>query len=366
MFFILFSACSTRDKNEKENTGNDYAEKFSIKDFKEFKIIRVYDPWQRSTGEELDYILTGDLRKVPDSLRNHPVIQTPVSRVVVFSTTHIGFIHALNETKGIKGVSGLKYVCNAIVKQEKENNKVFDVGFPPAVDFERLIALSPDIVFLYGIESSVNGISYRLREAGIPVFIVAEYLEPHPLGKLEWIKVFGSFYGKEKRAEQIYQNVLSEYEKMRIITDSLDYKPSVMVGLPWKNTWHLAGGASYTSTLIRDAGGNYLWSENSSKENIPLSFEAVMPAAMKADVWINTGSASSLSEINGIDSRFKRFKVLKDGNLYNNNAMKCEDGGNPYWESGVVEPHLILKDLIKIFHPDILPEHDFVYYRKLE
>ena len=150
------------------------------------------------------------------------------------------------------------------------------------------------------------------------------------------------------------------------MSDSIHKKPSVLVGLPWKNTWHLAGGSSYTSKLITDAGGDYLWKENNSMENIPLSLEAVMPKAMGADVWINPGSSSSLPEITGTDSRFSFFNAFKQGNIYNNDAQICGNGGNPYWESGVLEPHLILKDMIKIFHPDILPEHDFAYYRKLE
>ncbi|MFW5820286.1 MAG: ABC transporter substrate-binding protein [Bacteroidota bacterium] len=363
---VLFSSCSVSEKQENRITDNEYAEKFHIQKHKGFKIIRIYDPWQRSGGEELIYILARDAEKLPDSLRNFPLIPIPVSNVVVFSTTHIGFIHALEETEGISGVSGLKYVCDDLVNQRKKEKKVFDVGFPPSVDYERLIALSPDVVFLYGIESSVTGISARLRQAGIPVFMIAEYLEPHPLGKLEWIRVFGQFYDKEEQAEFVFEKSKNEYERMRMTVDKNREKPSVLVGLPWKNTWHLAGGESYTAKLIRDAGGNYLWSENMSMENIPLSLEAVLTRAMRADVWINSGGASSLREITGIDHRFTLLKVFQDGEVYNNDAMKCIGGGNPYWEKGVVEPHLILKDLIKIFYPDILPEHDFAYYRKLE
>lgn len=366
ILFISLSACSITAKKEKKITGNDYAEKFSIKNFNEFTIIEIFDPWQRSSGEKLLYTLAKDPENLPDSLNEYPVIKIPVSNVVVFSTTHIGFLKALNEEEGIKGVSGLKYVCNNIVRERRENNKVFEVGYPPAVDYERLIALSPDVVFLYGIESSVTGISSRLRQAGIPVFIVAEYLEPHPLGKTEWIRVFGHFYGKDKLADDFFQNVKYEYEKLQSIIDSIQKKPSVLVGLPWKNTWHLAGGSSYTSKLITDAGGNYLWKENNSMENIPSSLEAVLTKAMGADVWINPGSASSLSEIEGVDSRFSFFNAFKQGNIYNNDALICRNGGNPYWETGVVEPHLILKDLMKIFHSDILPDHDFAYYRKLE
>jgi iron complex transport system substrate-binding protein len=128
----------------------------------------------------------------------------------------------------------------------------------------------------------------------------------------------------------------------------------------------MAGGNSFSAKFIEDAGGNYLWSENTSTEFIPLSLEAVLSRAFKADVWLNVGTAKNISEILGRDNRFRNLKVLKNQEIYNNDLRVCESGGNIYWEKGVVEPHLILKDMIKIIHPEIMQSHDFVYYRKLE
>jgi iron complex transport system substrate-binding protein len=329
-------------------------------------MLSVFDPWQRSNGEKIVYILGEDPSEVPDSLKQYPFIRTPVSKVVVFSTTHIGFIASLNEANGISGVSGLNYVCNPSVIQAADRNKVFEVGYPPNVNFERLVELSPDLVFLYGIESSINGIADRLQKLGIPVILIAEYLEAHPLGKLEWIRVFGQLYGKEDLSTRIFTHVCEEYHKLDALTDSIQMKPSVLIGLPWKNTWHLAGGQSNIASLINDAGGDYLWKEDGSLENIPLSLEAAMVRSLQADVWINTGTAGSLNEIQGRDRRFTRIEAYQKGRVFNNNARMCENGGNAYWESGVVEPHLILQDLIKILHPELLPQKDFAYYRKLE
>ena len=128
----------------------------------------------------------------------------------------------------------------------------------------------------------------------------------------------------------------------------------------------MSGGKSFTARLIEDAGGNYLLKDNASAEFIPLSLEAAISRSFEADIWINTGSASSIDEILGRDERFSHLNVLKKGELYNNDALQCENGGNAFWEKGVVEPHLILKDMIKIFHPELMESHDFVYYRKLE
>ncbi|BAL99694.1 MAG: hypothetical protein KatS3mg049_2263 [Caldilinea sp.] len=52
--------------------------------------------------------------------------------------------------------------------------------------------------------------------------------------------------------------------------------------------------------------------------------------------------------------------------MYNNNARLNEYGGNDYWEGGLANPDVVLADLIKIFHPELLPDHELVYYRKLD
>ena len=97
-----------------------------------------------------------------------------------------------------------------------------------------------------------------------------------------------------------------------------------------------------------------------------LDIEAVFEQASEADVWINPGMWSSLAEAEAEDERFTEFAAFKNRNIYNNNRMENENGGNAYWEFGLAEPHVILADLIKIFHPEMLPEHNFVYYRRLE
>lgn len=66
------------------------------------------------------------------------------------------------------------------------------------------------------------------------------------------------------------------------------------------------------------------------------------------------------------DNRYANFAAVKTGNVYNNNARINNSGGNDYWESGTSNPDIVLSDLIKILHPEILPNHQLVYYRKLE
>ena len=140
----------------------------------------------------------------------------------------------------------------------------------------------------------------------------------------------------------------------------------ILSGLPWKGAWYVPGGKSFAAQFIKDAGGSYLWDENRSTEALPLDLEMVYEKALKADCWINPGAASSIKDILQVDKRLGGLDVIKTGMVFNNNAVVNINGGNDYWESGVTNPHLILKDLVKIFHPELLPDHNFIYYKKLE
>ena len=139
-----------------------------------------------------------------------------------------------------------------------------------------------------------------------------------------------------------------------------------MIGLPWKDTWYVAGGRSYASRLISDAGGNYLWQGNTSDEAIPLDLESVYSKAVNADVWINPGVAHSIGELLAFDERFGELEVVRQAEIYNNNARMSPGGGNDYWESATLRPDLILADLISVFHPELMRDHSMFYYRKLK
>ncbi|HYW95593.1 MAG TPA: ABC transporter substrate-binding protein [Bacteroidales bacterium] len=364
---ILFSSCRpNRESTDVPDTGNDYSDKFTIRQYGNFSLLTIINPWQNADEAGFTYVLSNGHHPVPDSLRTFPLIEVPVKNVVVFSTTHIGFIAALHEESTITGASGLKYVYNKTVRQRIEEGKVKEAGYAPAVDYETIIRLHPGLVLLYGLNSSVTSIAERLAAVGIPSVIIAEYLEKHPLGKMEWIKVFGAFYQKEKLAGNLFSKAKERYHELSRIAGEAATKPEVMVGLPWKDTWYMAGGNSFMARMIHDAGGLYLWADNSSGEYIPLNLESVFMKAFSARCWINTGTARTLSQIAARDDRFTKLPVFGRQRIYNNDKRLNSLGGNDYWESGVVHPDVILWDLLKIFHPGLAPEHEFVYYRKLE
>jgi iron complex transport system substrate-binding protein len=169
----------------------------------------------------------------------------------------------------------------------------------------------------------------------------------------------------EMEATAMFDHIAKEYNEISELTFHVRDKPDVMIGLPWKDVWYIPGANSFAAHFIHDAGGSYIWGDKSSNEAIPLSLEAVFEKGKDADIWINPGTAESLKEIIQMDERLSSFQPFKQNRIYNNNRVLNPFGGNDYWESGIMNPQKILADLIKIFHPEIIPEHQFVYYKKL-
>jgi iron complex transport system substrate-binding protein len=343
-----------------------YARGFRIEGFTDYKILHVINPWQGSRRVHFKYILTEDPSLIPDSLKPHPLIRIPVKRVVCMSTTHVAMIDALGESDAIVGISGSDYISNPALRSKLETGEVRDVGADQTLNYELILTLHPDLVIAYGITAEVSGMVKRLEGLGIPVILNGDYLEDQPLGKTEWIRFLAPFFAEDTKADSIFRSVATSYERYKELIRNTRDKPSVMTGLPWKDTWYIPGGQSFAAAYIRDAGGTYLWEDLDSREAIPLDLESIFARAASADLWINCGAARNLAEIVETDKRLNRFQPAATGRVFNNNARINPAGGNDFWESGVMAPHLILADLINIFHPEILPDHELVYYNHLE
>ncbi|NOZ48397.1 MAG: ABC transporter substrate-binding protein [Chlorobi bacterium] len=370
LLLCLYS-CSSIQRNDKDlNSGNIeknlYANKFRIQKFKDYSVLTIVNPLQNSDKLSFSYQLAENPNFIPDSVINENIfIKTPVSRVICLSTTHIGFIEALNETKTIIAVANGNLVNNTKVINALNKQEIIDIGNDRNLNYELLLNLKPDIIFAYGIGAESLKYINKLNELGLKVVIIAEYLEDNPLAKTEWLKVFSLFYQKEEVEKKIFNKLNNNYKDLIVLVNKTLYKPKILTGLPWKGIWYIPGGKSYLSKLIEDAGGDYLWAGNQSKESLPLSFEEVFHKAQKADIWINTGAANTKPDILSVDSRIADFPIFTKNEIYNNNAIQNKMGGNDYWESGIVHPDIILKDLIKIFHPELLPNYKTVYYKRI-
>jgi len=369
---ILFSCSNNRERShiqnnsQKESVNLKYAKGFRIDKIDKNKLITVVNPWSGASNIEYQYLLVNKNEELPDYANEYTVIRTPVERVICLSTTHIAFIDVLNKTNSIVGVSGIDYVNNTKVREKIESDQIPDVGYDNSLNYELIVRLKPDLVITYGVGSQIASYNQKLQDLGINTVIIGEYLENHPLGKLEWLKFLAVFYNMDEKANEYFEKVEKEYNDLLAISNIVNEKPKVLFGLPWKDSWYVPGGQSYLAKMVEDAGGEYLWKENESRESIPFNIESMFLQASSAEVWLNTGSINKKTDILKIDERFESFKPYRYSLIYNNNLQINKYGGNNYWEKGLVEPHIVLKDMIKIFHPEFLIDYNLSYYKAIK
>ena len=342
-----------------------HATGLAVEYHKHYKVVTIKNPWQNAkTG--FQYVLVQCGTPTPQGFNQTQVITVPVNSIVSLSTTHLPHLAKLGVVDKLIGVSNSKQVNTPDVVERIKAGKVSQIGNNDNLDIEKLLELNPDLVTTYGSGNSQTDSYAKLTEAGLKVGINAEYMEDTPLGRSEWLKFTALFFNKEEKAEKIFNEIANKYEQIVQKAKSVKNRPTVFVGFNFKGTWYTPGGKSYVAKYLADAGANYLWSNDKSSGSLPLSFEVVLERAANADYWLNfRQSWKSLKDLVAEDNRYADFKAVKQGNLYNNNARVNENGGNDYWEDGISNPDVVLSDLLKILHPDILPNHQLFYYGKL-
>ncbi|MGD0581609.1 MAG: ABC transporter substrate-binding protein [Bacteroidales bacterium] len=374
IFFCLTAAISScshspsaSDKKRRSPLSEiSYAERFTLEKKDGISILTIIDPWQGAVNVNQVYYLVKRGETIPQGYDTSRVIRTPVSRIIAMSTTYLSMISALGETDKVTGISGADLLYDEKLRKAVNAGKIEDVGYNENLNGELIVKLDPDLVMVYGIGGESSGYTGKLKELGIKVMFNADYLENDPLGKAEWIKVFGALFLKEKEANELFSSIVDEYNSIKkFISEKTSARPSVLLGLPWKDTWYVSPGNSFISRLISDAGGNYIWKETTAEASMPYGLESVWRKAMNADYWLNISNVQEPGEILTIDNRLGEIPAFKKGNLYNNNNRVADNGGNDYWESGSVNPQIILKDVASILHPEIFPDYICYYYRKI-
>ncbi|MDR2887188.1 MAG: ABC transporter substrate-binding protein [Bacteroidales bacterium] len=369
---LLFGCCGSARKTESGSinmSANEItvAQGFAISHSEEFVKITVKNPWQGASNISYDHYLVPKGLPVPEGIDQSEVIFVPVEKIVCMSTTHAGMISALGEASTIRGISGANLAYSPEIAVMVEKRHIVEVGYEANLNMETLIDISPDIVMMYGIGNEAAGHINKMKETGIKTMFNADYLEEDPLGKAEWIKLFGELYCKRCMADSIFSAAADSYNSLKSFIDSAaNHHPLILLGLPFRDTWFVSPGNSFIAKLIADAGGKYLWNDIHSNSSMPLSLESVYIKAVNADYWLNTGTAEHASEIAVLDKRLGTLKSFSSGNLYNNNSRVNKNGGNDFWESGAISPHIILKDIASILHPELFMGYTPYYYRKLE
>ena len=347
-----------------------YAKGFNIAYRDSVKILSIYNGLQ-DRNDTLHYALVPKGAAVPLAYKKYQVIYTPVERLSIFSTTHIGLLSLLELEDLVVGVSNPKIINSEKIQRRISDGKITEIGNAFSPNLEIILETNPDLVMVTALPAIQYARYKTLIDAQIPVLLIAEWLEQSPLGRAEWAKIIAALTNQEEQMARIFSDLESKYKKLAALADSVTHKPTILPGLGRKDAWFIPGGDSYVARLIYDAGGDYHWKNKKVTGSIQLSIETVFPIALKADYWLNTGTVTSMSDLLAIDKRYSEFQPVKNDLVFNNNKQLNAHGGNAYWEKGVVSPHLLLEDLIRILHPDIrsslfLSNSDYHFYRKLK
>jgi len=370
---IILDSCSVRNDKQKETISDQSsvaivnAERFTLQKTDSCTIVTIIDPWQGADGIEQEYYLVKRGDKSPSSNNNSQIIYVPLKKIICTSTTHLAMITALGMEDAIAGVSGTGLIYDNKILSKVDKGLISDIGYDSGINSELIIKILPDLVMMYGIGGESAGYIAKIRELGIKVMFNADYLETDPLGKAEWIKLFGALFCREEMSDSIYSSIENLYNQTKTnISNNTKGRPLVLLGMPFRDIWYISPGNSYISKLIKDAGGEYLWENTVSDVSLAYGLESIYLQSLKADYWLNIGSVTSKNEISSFDPRFQAIPSFRNGNLFNNNRRITPDGGNDYWESGTLNPHIILKDIASILHPGLFRDYELTYYRKIE
>ncbi|PIB35665.1 hypothetical protein BFP72_09805 [Reichenbachiella sp. 5M10] len=363
---VVLAACQPQEKptTETNETGAiQYAERFTLDEYDGYKVLKVNQLYQGSE-ESMSYLLyEGELPQGIDVSQYVPV-QCPVKRIISNSTTHVAFLEILGLKEELVGFAQSQYIYSEEFNKRLEEGKLEEIGSEGKLDIERVLSLRPDVILAFSAGGENRQLE-KLQELGQKVVYMPDYLEPTVLGRAEWIKFIGYLVGKEKVAEAYFEEVAMAYDSLLALVSEVE-RPSVFSGSLYGGSWFMPAGHNYNGLMIQDAGGDYLWSDNSQNGWLNLDFEAVYAKANRAEYWIGAANYESLEKLEEADERYAEFGAFQAGEVYTYTKRLSANGGNDYFESGNANPHLLLADHIKVIHPELLPDYELFYYKQLE
>lgn len=353
-----------------------YAAKFELYEYDResgSSILRIKNPWQGAENIN-KYVFLSREGQLPPPWLDADVVNVPIKSAVCMSTSYIAFIDALGCDSIITGVSGAGFISNPNVVRRFNEGKIADIGYDTGVNYELLLTLKPDVVFLYGVAGENSAVTDKMKELGMTVIFIGEYLENSPLGKAEWIVPMGEFLDKREEAQDLFADIAREYENVaRIAAQAVSQaaskavsKPKIMLNSPWRDSWFVPGDQSYMVRLINDAGGDYASKGADSDQSRPISTETAFIQASASDIWLNPGNAVSMADVAAMNPKFAQIPAVKNKKVFNNNRLVTPGGGSDFWESGTINPHIILKDMVRIIHPELLPGYEPYYFQQLK
>ena len=370
LLFLFFISCKEQkdDKiltnHSKYSTSIKYAKGFDIAYRDGYKVITVKNIWPGSE-KEFRYALVkkGHPLEMPESFDE--IITIPINEIVVTSTTHIPSLEMLEVDTTLVGFPSLDYISSQKTRMRINQGLIKELGKNEDLNTESLLDLNPDIIVSFAIDNHDKTLK-TIKKTGIPLVYNGDWTESSPLAKAEWIKFFAAFYDKDTLANRLFSNIENEYLNAKKIALNAKSKPTVLSGAMYKDIWYLPQGKSWAAQFIADANGDYLWKETKGTGSHSLSLESVLEKAEHAEIWIGPSYYTNLVQLKKAHAVYQYFDSFKNKKVYSFTNKVGETGGLIYFELAPNRPDIVLKDIIKILHPKLLPNHKFYFFDQLK
>lgn len=336
-----------------------YARGFKLSQGMGYICAELAYPWD-TTRLLNRYILVHKDSALPDPMPQGTVVRIPLENTLVFSSVHCSLLQELGKSDAIGGVCDSQYIYNDSLQNRLRKGLLIDAGSSLTPDMERIIAMQPEAILLSPYENSGYD---RLQRTGIPIIECADYLETSPLGRAEWMRLFGLLYGCAAQADSLFATVEKAYTEIKGQMSDVSSRPTVISERRTGAVWYMPGGKSYMAALFADAGSSYPWSDNEDVGSMPLSFESVLEKGRNADFWLikyNAPDEMSYADLAAEYAPYQRFKAFEERRVFACNSDKC-----PYYEETPFHPDRLLQDFAAIFHPELFGDYTPYYYHPL-
>lgn len=353
IIYIFLSCDYATDKNaltkKQDETSNlvHYAENFKISPYKDGYKLEIKN---KNSSNFDEFYIFNDSLDIPEEIKNQTIIRTPIKSAIAFSSTQWSVFQKLGETNIIKGILESNYTKNDEILRLVKEGVIIDLGTSNQVNTEKIINLKAELI-LYTPYPTID--YSNLGELSGSIMIpFPDYLESHPLGRAEWMKVIGILCEKENETTEWFNSVANRYESLSDICKSIENKPTVFSDLPFENQWYVPGGNSYIAQVFKDSGSDYIWHDDNSTGSLHIDAESVLLKAQNADYWrvINSyDTPFTYENLAKENELYPLFKAFKEKNLLVCNVRECG-----YFEQSQYEPDILLADFIYHFHPEIL------------
>jgi iron complex transport system substrate-binding protein len=365
LIIIFITSCQSNSNKAKELAENTlpspskYAKNFQIIRFNDYQKVIISNPIHQSN---LEYYLVDIKKEIPEEIAHQKIIRTPVNKIVVSSTTHIAMLELLGVENSLIGFPQTYFVSSEKTRERINRGLVKELGNVQQLNTEILLTIKPNLIMSFEITGS-NKTMQELDKKGFNILVNTDWLEETPLGRTEWIKLYGALFNRQEKADSLFKTIENNYLEAVKLAQKATSKPTILSGIVFNDVWNLPAGKSMEAQFLRDAHTDYLWSNTKGNGSLSLSIEAVLDKAKNADIWISPGIYTSVDDLTNSNSLYKHFKALQNKQVYSYAHQKGATGGYLYFETAPTRPDLVLKDLIKIAHPELMRHYQFTYYQ---